>query len=52
MEKTDYKPVTQQIDDIVLDEDLALDGVVDIDLDDFLDGMNSSNTPALQNKVI
>lgn len=41
MEKPDYKPVTQQIDDIELDEDLALDGVVDIDLDDFLAGMGT-----------
>ena len=42
MDKTDYKPVTQQIDDIVLDDDLALDGVVDIDIDDFLSGMTST----------
>lgn len=42
MEKPDYKPVAQQIDDILLDEDLALDGVVDIDIDDFLSGMSTT----------
>ncbi len=43
MEKPDYKPVTQQIDDIKLDDDLDIEGVVDIDIDDFLSGM-SMNT--------
>lgn len=50
MEKPDYKPVAQQIDDILLDEDLALDGVVDIDIDDFLSGM--STTGVVEKKVL
>lgn len=50
MEKPDYKPAAQQIDDIQLDEDLALDGVVDIDLDDFLSGMTT--TGIVEKKVI
>jgi hypothetical protein len=41
MEKTDYKPATKQIDDIIVEENLSIDGVVDIDLDDFLSGMSS-----------
>ena len=50
MEKPDYKPKAQQIDDIVLDDDLSLDGVVDIDIDDFLSGMTS--TGIVEKKVI
>ncbi len=51
LEDTNYKPATQQIDEIELDDDLALDGVVDIDLDDFLSGM-STGIGVIEKKVV
>jgi hypothetical protein len=42
LDNPNYKPVTQEIDDIVLDDDIGLEGVVDIDIDDFLNGMSTT----------
>lgn len=52
MENPNYKPAIQEANEIELEDDLTLDGVVDIDLDEFLSGMNTSGVVGVVEKKV
>lgn len=44
VEDQKYKPAVQEVQDIQVDDDIGIDGIVDFDLDDFLDDVVSKGT--------